>query len=42
LEKYDEPGHFIIGTVVKGINPHNVQISLGSFLTIDEKAIKIG
>lgn len=42
MEKYDEPGQFVIGTVVKGMNPHHVQLSLGSFLTIDEKAIKIG
>lgn len=35
LEKYDQPGEFVIGTVVKGINPNHVQLSMGSFLTID-------
>ena len=42
LEKYDHAGDFVIGTVVKGINPHHVQLELSSFLTIDEKNIKIG
>jgi hypothetical protein len=42
LEKYDHAGEFVIGTVVKGINPHHVQLELSSFLTIDEKNIKIG
>jgi hypothetical protein len=42
LEKYEQAGEFVIGTVVKGINPHHIQLSLGSFLTIDEKNIKIG
>jgi hypothetical protein len=42
LEKYDSAGEFVVGTVVKGINPNHVQISLSSFLNIDEKAIKVG
>lgn len=42
LEKYDHAGEFVIGTVVKGMNPNHVQLSLSSFLTIDEKNIKIG
>ena len=42
LEKYDEPGQFIVATVVKGRSPHHIQLSLGTFLNIDEKNIKIG
>lgn len=42
MEKYDHAGEFVIGTVVKGINANHVQLDLSSFLTIDEKNIKIG
>jgi hypothetical protein len=32
----------VIGTVVKGINPNHIQLSLKSFFTIDESNLKIG
>ena len=42
IEAYNEAGDFVIGNVVKSINPPHLQISLINFPKIDKKFLRVG